>query len=161
MLLSLLIVCSGFSTSVMVFAAIVPEAATAGTPMPGNDDPPQANSPLIGVVAPFSSHTYFSFGEGGHKYSIPLVVPSVCQRRSNQCNRPPLLGSFSNIWNDLLHRSPKRFRLLVLQSLVLYITIVLLCLTRRWTCAVYKLKPVIEIFTCSGVCMGNMISFGR
>ena len=49
-------------TSTKVFAAIVPDAATPGNPIPGNVVSPQANKPLIGVFGPGNSH-YFDFDE--------------------------------------------------------------------------------------------------
>jgi hypothetical protein len=39
-----------------VFAAIVPEAATPGRPMPGKHVSPQASKDLMGVVHPGKSH---------------------------------------------------------------------------------------------------------
>jgi hypothetical protein len=43
-------------TSTSVFAAIVPEAATPGKPIPGKQVSPHASNPLIGVVHPGRSH---------------------------------------------------------------------------------------------------------
>ena len=43
-------------TSTKVFAAIVPDAATPGNPIPGNVVSPHASKPLIGVFGPGSSH---------------------------------------------------------------------------------------------------------
>mmetsp|Transcript_28223 Transcript_28223/g.32326 ORF Transcript_28223/g.32326 Transcript_28223/m.32326 type:complete len:107 (+) Transcript_28223:199-519(+) len=53
------------STLTKVFAAIVPEAATPGKPIPGNVVSPHANKPLIGVIGPGNSQTSFPSGGAG------------------------------------------------------------------------------------------------
>ena len=48
-----------------VFAAIVPEAATPGNPIPGKVVSPHANKPSIGVFGPGNSQTSFPFEGAG------------------------------------------------------------------------------------------------